>query len=71
MWVDTYFDATYCTDGIERLLTVNTDLVRETFRDQRIAFHDAIVLVNCTDYGGSGEAQIAVCSNHSDALNIA
>jgi len=71
VWVDTYFDATFCTNGIERLLTVDTNLVRQTFREHRIAFHDAIVLVNSTDYGGSGEAQIAVCSKHTDALNIA
>jgi hypothetical protein len=70
VWVDTYFDATFCTLGTERLLTVDTNLVRQTFIDHRIFFHDAIVLVNDPQYGGSGEAQIAVCSDHIDAAQI-
>ena len=64
-WVSTYFDATYCSSGIKRLLTVDRTLVRQTLIDQKMFFHDVIVLVNAAPYGGSGYAQVAVTSRFS------
>jgi hypothetical protein len=58
-------------DLIERLLTVDRDLVRESLTNAGVYFHDAITLVNHTKYGGSGYAQVAVCSRHVDAIDIA
>ncbi|HXJ96195.1 MAG TPA: M64 family metallopeptidase [Terriglobia bacterium] len=51
----TYFDATFCGDGtIQRLLTVNDATVHAVVGAQMPQAHMTIVIVNSTEYGGSG-----------------
>ncbi len=52
----TYFDATLCTGGVRRALTVNTNLVLDVVEQQVPAFHSAQVIVNTPIYGGTGGA---------------
>lgn len=68
---DTYFDATFCGSGIERLLAVDRKLAKATLNAHTPYWHAAIVLVNSTKYGGSGYFQIAVCSKHAGSVHIA
>ncbi len=57
----TYFDATFCSGGIQRLLTVSNFLVLNTVNDF-VPEHDVVmVLVNSMTYGGSG-GSVATCS---------
>jgi hypothetical protein len=67
----TYFDATFCGDAqIRRLLTCNVDLARATALAQVPQMHMTIVIVNSTQYGGSG-GQVAVFSRAPGASEIA
>lgn len=50
----TFFDATFCSSGLRRLLTVNNSTAREVARAQVPAVHMTMVAVNSTIYGGSG-----------------
>jgi hypothetical protein len=51
----TYFDATFCGDGvIQRLLTVNEGTVHGVVNAQMPQAHMIMVIVNSTEYGGSG-----------------
>ena len=50
----TYFDATFCTGGIRRLLNCNRSLVIQTVETYLPEFHSAQVIVNSSIYGGSG-----------------
>jgi hypothetical protein len=51
----TYFDATFCGDGtIQRLLTVNDGTVHTVVNAQMPQAHMIMVIVNSTEYGGSG-----------------
>ena len=52
----TYFDATFCTGGVRRALTVNENLVLDVVEQQVPAFHSAQVIVNSSIYGGTGGA---------------
>ena len=52
----TYFDATFCTGGVRRALTVDTRLVLDVVERQVPAFHSAQVIVNSSIYGGTGGA---------------
>jgi hypothetical protein len=52
----TYFDATFCTGGVRRALTVDTSLVLDVVEGQMPAFHSAQVIVNSSIYGGTGGA---------------
>jgi hypothetical protein len=52
--VDTYFDATFCSYGLRRLLTVDESLVLTVLEAQVPSWDTALVLVNSTSYGGSG-----------------
>lgn len=52
----TYFDATLCTGGVRRALTVNENLVLDVVERQVPAFHSAQVIVNTSIYGGTGGA---------------
>ncbi len=67
----TYFDATFCGDGvIERLLTVDSGSVINVV-DAHVTHHDRIVvIVNSTTYGGSGGA-VAVTSKGGNWLGVA
>ena len=62
----TYFDATFCTNGIARLLSVNMTTAQTVAKTQVPAFHQAVVIVNSSKYGGSG-GSIAVVSAAPDA----
>lgn len=58
----TYFDATFCGNGaIRRLLTCNNGTVINVLNAQVPEWHQAIVIVNSSTYGGSG-GQIGVTS---------
>ena len=50
----TYFDSTFGTSGIRRLLTCNNTTVLQVAAAQIPEFTVAIVVVNSTVYGGSG-----------------
>jgi hypothetical protein len=66
----TYFDATFCTNGIQRLLTVNAATALAVAGAQVPAFDAVLVAVNSTVYGGSGGA-VGVYSLASNATEIA
>jgi IgA peptidase M64 len=66
----TFFNATFCNNGIRRLLVVNDKTALATAAAQVPAFHLAIVLVNSTIYGGSG-GSVAVLSLAPGAAEIA
>ena len=67
----TYFDATFCTHGLDRLLTVNTGTVLQVVDDLVPEWDVAMVVVNSTTYGGSGVDDVPVCSLDADSLEIA
>ena len=50
----TYFDASFCNGGIQRLLEVNNTTALTVAANQVPQFHMAMVLVNSSVYGGSG-----------------
>src|SRR5215211_7484910 len=53
----TYFDATFCGDGVnQRLLVVNNTTALNTAGAQVPQWHTVLVVVNSTVYGGSGGA---------------
>jgi len=53
----TYFDATFCGDGVnQRLLVVNNTTALNTAGAQVPQWHTVLVVVNTTVYGGAGGA---------------
>lgn len=50
----TYFDASFCNSGIKRLLAVDSTLVQNVVTSQVPQWHQIIVIVNSTVWGGSG-----------------
>jgi hypothetical protein len=50
----TYFDATFCTSGVRRLLTVNNGTVLNVVGQQVPQWHVILVIVNTTGWGGAG-----------------
>jgi len=67
----TYFDATFCGNGqIHRLLTVNSATALNVANAQVPQNHVVLVIVNSSDYGGSGGA-VATFSTHPSAAEIA
>ena len=50
----TYFDASFCNSGIQRLLEVNDTTVHTVVNAQLPQAHMIMVIVNSTVYGGSG-----------------
>lgn len=66
----TYFDASFCNNGIRRLLEVNSMTVLGAAGAQVPQWHMALVIVNSTVYGGSGGA-VAAFSKAPGALEIA
>ncbi|MEV4431102.1 M64 family metallopeptidase [Streptomyces sp. R-07] len=66
----TYFNATYCSGGLDRLLTADTAIVQGVLKAQVPSWHQAIVVVNNTKYGGSGGA-IAVSSTATNWVTVA
>lgn len=68
----TFFDATFCGDGLNRrLLTVDAAAVLDVV-DERVPEWDvAMVIVNSTVRGGSGGASVPVLSKSSDMHEVA
>ena len=66
----TYFDASFCNSGIQRLLEVNNTTVLGVVGAQVPQWHMAMVIVNSSVYGGSGGA-VATFSKASGAMEIA
>jgi hypothetical protein len=67
----TYFDATFCGNGaIRRLLTVNNATVLDVLDVQVPEWHQALVIVNSSIYGGSG-GQVGVTSTSGTWERIA
>ena len=54
--VNTYFDATFCSYGLGRFLTVDDSLALTVLGAQVPNWDAALVIVNSTSYGGSGGA---------------
>lgn len=50
----TYFDATFCTAGLARLLGCNTATALAVAHAQVPEYHQVLVIVNSAKYGGSG-----------------
>lgn len=66
----TYFDGSFCNGGIRRLLQVNIDTVLSVVNAQVPEWHQILVIVNSTDWGGSG-GSIAVTSRALGWENVA
>jgi hypothetical protein len=66
----TYFDASFCNNGIRRLLEVNNATVHRVVNASLPQAHMIMVLVNSPVYGGSG-GDIAVVSLAPSAVEIA
>ena len=67
--VDTAFGATYCTSGIDRLLTVQTGRVYAA-AEAVPEWDQILVIVNDTKYGGAGGA-VSVISMNDAAVDLA
>ena len=67
----TYFDAAFCNNGIRRLLTVDSALVVTTVNAQVAGWDAIIVVVNHSEFGGSGGTDVAVYSLAPAAMAIA
>lgn len=65
----TYFDATFCGNGIQRLLIVNNATAMQVASDRLPEWDMILVLVNSTVYGGSGGA-VATSSIHPSSSEI-
>jgi len=50
----TYFDASFCNAGIQRALLVNTTTVLNVVNSQVPQWHQIVVIVNSTIWGGAG-----------------
>jgi hypothetical protein len=68
--VATFFDASFCNNGIQRLLVVNTATAIDVAKKQVPQYHMVMVIVNSTVYGGSG-GSVAVFSKAPGAMNVA
>jgi hypothetical protein len=66
----TFFDASFCNNGIQRLLEVNNTTVLSVASAQLPQWHMLLVIVNSLVYGGSGGA-VATFSKAPLALEIA
>ncbi len=66
----TFFDATFCTNGVQRLLTVASTRARNAALAAVPEMHATLVIVNSTIYGGAG-GSIATCSVDPQAAQIA
>jgi hypothetical protein len=66
----TYFDASFCTNGIRRLLVANSGRVIKVVSKQVPQWHMALLAVNSTISGGSGGA-VATFSKASGAAEAA
>ncbi|MCO6435576.1 MAG: HYR domain-containing protein [Phycisphaerae bacterium] len=68
---DTYFDSTFCSDGvIRRLLGANNSTATDVLNAQLPEWNQALVIVNTSIYGGSG-GTVGVTSVSGTWENIA
>ena len=58
----TFFDATFCSSGIQRLLTVNNGLAFQTVSAAFPQYDEIIMVVNSMTYGGAGGTHIGTYS---------
>jgi IgA Peptidase M64/von Willebrand factor type A domain len=66
----TYFDATFCGDGnIRRLLTCDSTSAKNVAQAQVPEVHMAMVIVNSSEYGGSG-GEVATFSTNASSAEI-
>jgi hypothetical protein len=66
----TYFDATFCGDGnIRRLLTCDSSVASDTAQAQVPEVHMTMVIVNSSEYGGSG-GRVATFSTNASSAEI-
>jgi hypothetical protein len=66
----TYFDASFCNSGIDRLLEVDSASALNVATTQVPEMNMTFVIVNSAHYGGSG-GSVAVFSTHPQAIEIA
>jgi IgA peptidase M64 len=66
----TYFDATFCSGGTDRLLVVDNATAFAVASAQVPQWHMVVVAVNSTKFGGSGGG-VAVYSRATDADEVA
>ena len=66
----TYFDASFCTNGIRRLLVGNSGRVVKVVNNQVPQWHVALLAVNSPIHGGSGGA-VPTFSKAPNAVQIA
>ncbi len=66
----TYFDASFCTNGIRRLLVGNNGRVLKVAGKQVPEWHVALLAVNSEVYGGSG-GSVATFSTAPGAIEVA
>ncbi|AZJ24572.1 hypothetical protein CT694_34600 (plasmid) [Bacillus wiedmannii bv. thuringiensis] len=67
--VRTYFDSTFCTNNIRRLLTANVNTAISVTNSEVPEYHAIMILVNSSISGGSGGA-IGVASTASQFAEI-
>ena len=66
----TYFDATFCGDGnVRRLLTCDSTSAKNVAKGQVPEVHMTMVIVNTSEYGGSG-GDVATFSTESSSAEI-
>lgn len=66
----TYFDSTFGANNLDRLLTTDQTVALETAADAVPQMNAALVVVNSSDYGGSG-GEVPVFSRNESAFEIA
>jgi len=66
---DTYFDASFCNNGIQRLMSVNEATVLSVVNAEVPEWHQILVIVNTPILGGAG-GSIAISSNAGDGENV-
>ncbi len=69
MLADTYFDSTFDSYGIHRLLTADSGKITDVLMENTPYFDQGILIVNTPYYGGSG-GEYAVGSTHTEAVAI-
>lgn len=68
--VKTYLDASFCNDGIRRLMSFDTALAIKLLNKEVPAWHLALIIVNSTIYGGAG-GKLAIASVAGNWTNVA
>lgn len=66
----TYFDASYCSSGIQRCLAANWTLVRNTITASLPNWHAAAVIVNSTMRGGCASGNVFATALSTDFLDV-